>query len=61
MDSRQLATILAALRYWQRDMPPEARIEDDIASDGRTLVPLTDEEIDELCEALNFGEVVEIA
>lgn len=61
LDNRQLATILAALRYWQRNMPVDARLEDDIASNGGQVTPLADEEIDEICEAVNFGEIVEIA
>ncbi len=54
MNERQLGTALAALRLWQRQTDREARSEDDIASNGGRLEPLSDEEIDELCEALNF-------
>ncbi len=58
---RQLATILGALRAYQAS-PPFAREIDmiavgDIVSDGSTITPLTDEEIDAFCEALNFGDV----
>lgn len=49
---RQRDTILAALRYWQRELPvvldPELH---DIASEHG--MPLTETEIDELCEAIN--------
>src|SRR5690606_33858515 len=44
-DDRELATILAALRYWQRhglkpDGSTNAIPEDDVATDGGTLEPL---------------------
>lgn len=54
----ELATILAALRYWQRVghgagvMPREW----DIATNDGTVEPLSVDEIDSLCEKLNFGE-----
>lgn len=49
---RELATVLAALRYWQRHRPsnPELR---DIATDGGTLTPLDTHDIDALCDHLN--------
>lgn len=59
---RETATILAALRYWQRRAllgPPTAlaRLSEwDVATDGNTLEPLTAAEIDVLCEAINFAE-----
>jgi len=52
---RDLATILAALRYWQQDLadneaagegPISPHFDDDVT-------PLSVEEIDELCERLN--------
>ena len=55
----ELCTVLAALRYWQRNGAWKSgrdRItvdEYDIASDGGTLTPLDAEEIDDLCERLN--------
>lgn len=49
---RQRDTILAALRYWQRELPvvldPELH-----AIAGEHGMPLTESEIDELCEAIN--------
>ncbi len=61
VDSREFATILAALRYWQRNgeldreegtiIPPMQ--EYDIATDCGELEPLTANEIDELCERVN--------
>lgn len=52
---RELATVLAALRYWQREGLMSAGHEVDIASGGGTLAPLTAGEIDTLCERLNTG------
>jgi hypothetical protein len=52
---REHATILAALRLWQKDA---AHIADGdgsiIAIAEETGVPLTDREIDALCERINF-------
>lgn len=53
LDSRQLATILAALRYWQREGFMSSGHEMDIATDGGILRPLNGAEIDLLCERLN--------
>ena len=53
--SRALATILAALRYWQvsdRNTATKAP-EYDIASDSGEFEPLDNDEIDALCEQLN--------
>ena len=63
VDERELATILAALRYYQRTgvcldgrngdlIVPEP--ERDVATDGNTLEPLDEAEIDELCESINY-------
>lgn len=54
-DARDHATILAALRFWQREAVGlmDNLPEDDIASDNGTLTPLTREEIDALCDRLN--------
>ena len=54
LSDRELATVLAALRYWQQDLA-----EDDdgpISSEhfDLTITPLSVEEIDELCQRLNF-------
>jgi hypothetical protein len=56
VSERELATILAALRLWQREGHRLGDCEDEIATDGQTLDRLTDTEIDLLCERLNFGE-----
>ena len=55
LTNRQLGTVLAALRLWQRKM--KNHLEDpfllDIATDGGILGTLDEREIDELCERLN--------
>lgn len=52
LSSRELATVLAALRYWQRDVESA-----DEAIDGgehfAETTPLSATEIDDLCERLN--------
>ena len=60
---REFATMLAALRYWQRtgewtkdgEENPNESPEYDIATDGGTRIPLDDNEIDGLCQRLNCG------
>ena len=63
LDDRELATVLAALRYHQAEnlqgtdgIVDQAALE--IASDGGCLKPLSREEIDALCERLNLGAVL---
>ena len=61
VDNREFATIIAALRYWQRNgeldreegtiIPPMQ--EYDVATDCGEFEPLTADEIDKLCEQLN--------
>lgn len=60
---RQLATVLAALRYWQRDLSEGAEDSNDVPEgiiDGAGHFtdhkPLTSDEIDELCESLNIPD-----
>lgn len=62
-NEREQATVLAALRQWQRGacgttgsqalISEATHAEMVIASDDESLVPLTAAEIDELCERLN--------
>ena len=62
VSDREFATMLAAIRYWQREglssdkygelATPEP--ENDIATDGGTHEPLDENEIDELCESINY-------
>lgn len=56
MNRRELNTILAALRYWQREGLLSGGHEQDIAADAG-VVPLTAVEIDALCERLNTEEI----
>ena len=57
LDNRELATVLAALRYWQGILLEDVRSYDcdTIATDNGTLEPLGVGEIDALCERLNCG------
>ena len=52
MNQRELNTVLAALRYWQREGLFSSGCEHEIACDGDVL-PLDSDEIDALCESLN--------
>lgn len=65
LDAQELATVLAALRYYQQagmGEPGNRSIDiHDIATDGDTVVSLDDQGIDELCERLNLGEVGTVA
>ena len=54
-DNRTTATILAALRYWQREGVRSEGHEQDIATDGGRYAPLTADEIDALCERINVA------
>ncbi len=55
-DNRETATILAALRLWQRKAG-HLGVTDEIhiATDHGTFEPLDAKEIDNLCEKINFS------
>lgn len=57
LDEREAATVLAALRHWQRGLGDDVETSevDDIATNGGTLEALSEAEIDALCERLNAG------
>lgn len=63
LDSRETATILAALRHWRDSNSFIPNWPGDqataryghIATDGGALISLSDGEIDRLCERVNFG------
>ena len=65
MNSRELATILGALRMWQRyidDPAAEDRVIDqqpykNLATNNGRLSSLDSVEIDVLCERLNLGDL----
>jgi len=50
---RELATILAALRYWQYDLAKNGSDEIISVHFDAMVTPLTVDEIDDLCERLN--------
>lgn len=52
LNKRELATVLAALRYWQQDLDEneEPPISEHFFN---SITPLTSDEIDELCDRLN--------
>ena len=60
LDERELAQVLAALRNWQTDSLNED-LPEAFAGHFKDHEPLTDDEIDALCERLNFadGQVVQ--
>ena len=61
IDERELATILAALRFYQDEniqggqVIPDEFIEE-VATDGGLLKPLDFQEVSKLCERLNLDE-----
>src|ERR1017187_10488241 len=55
-NERHTATILAALRYWQREGITSCGHEGSIACNGGDIAPLTVTEIDDLCERINFAD-----
>jgi hypothetical protein len=57
--AQEVATILASLRHWQTYLPHRIDYLDrylDIATDGSRFEPLSNNEVEELCIKLNFGE-----
>jgi len=52
---RELATVLAALRYWQHDL---AENDGPISEHFAQETPLSVEEIDDLCERLNLDSTI---
>jgi hypothetical protein len=55
VSAKEVATILAALRDWQRWHLGQAG-EDAIATNDGEFDPLDDVEIDDLCQRLNCGD-----
>ena len=56
LTDRELATILAALRYWQREGLTSGGSEIDVATDNGIIDELDRGEIDDLCERLNTSD-----
>lgn len=56
LDDRQTATVLAALRYWQREGLNSSGHEiEKIATNDGEFEAMDAEEIDRLCEEINCG------
>jgi len=55
MNEKETATVLAALRYWQEETQMSQRKNHD---HFESMVPLDDDEIDELCENLNTDPIL---
>jgi hypothetical protein len=55
LSPRDVAQLLAALRNWQTDALNED-LGESFAGHFEDHAPLTDDEIDDLCERLNFGD-----
>ncbi len=65
LDDRQLATALAALRFWQQAMQGSQskafrELDEEIATDGGRFDSLSASEIDSLCEEANTSEPLHI-
>lgn len=57
LDTRELAAVLAGLRLVQRELPRSEYLPQgvhDIFDDGGTIDPLSEDEIDTLCETINL-------
>lgn len=55
LSERELATVLASLRFWQSDGRNRTEILNEIACDGGRHDPMSFIEIDELCHRLNWS------
>ena len=55
LSDREIALVLAALRNWQMDELNEDLV-DTFSGHFVDHEPLSDEEIDDLCERINFGD-----
>ena len=58
LSSRELATVLAALRYWQRAGVMSCWYEKEIATNGGEFDEMTATQIDDLCERINKAETL---
>lgn len=63
LNAREVSTILAALRYFQKELGDDDAQVTRGNAEGEglphfvELEPLTNDEIDDLCERINFGDV----
>ncbi len=53
LDHRETSTVLAALRHYQAHMDTASQDVRNVASDDGAVEPLSEDEIDELCERIN--------
>lgn len=59
LDARELATVLAALRYWQtRRVPRGMDLLNDISTNADEFSALAMYEIDTLCARLNRNSII---
>jgi hypothetical protein len=56
LDEREIATIIAALQYWKREGLHSDGHEHALASNGGDIVPLTADEIEDLCKRIDDAE-----
>jgi len=56
INEQETATIIAALRFWQREGAHSSGHEHIIASNGGEFDALDNNAIDDLCERLNFAD-----
>lgn len=59
LSDAELATVLAALRHWQSEVPQADRDNDPIANNEGAAQVLVDADIDRLCEKLNTEMMIE--
>lgn len=60
LTAQELATVLAALRHWQKVSPESAEAFEDIATDGGRFAPLSVDKIDGLCTRLNLSLPIDL-
>lgn len=58
LTNRELGTVLAALRYWQRSCPHNGDELWNIATDEGSFSALDADEIDDLCSAINTSSTI---
>jgi hypothetical protein len=60
-DIRESSTLLAALRFYQDHFKNHTQDDQqallDIATNSGEITPLSSEELDDLCERINFGSI----
>ena len=53
LNHREISTVLAALRFYQANQQIVTGPIENIATDDRQIIRLSDDEIDDLCERIN--------